>query len=407
MLLDPRTLNRVLCIYVYGSSGTYLLHSLLDNHPEVLAMPIPMFNYYYDFWDRNEGVAKDKLMSAFFTEMGVLFDSDYKRTPDDIPTQGEKHSLDRLGPNKNEKLFVDKGKFAERMDFHLAKYPVPTRKHFFQAIHVAYAEALDRTISTIDPLIVYQLHWPLRSRTLKVYSDFPNAQYIHMIREPAPSMASLYNGLALGAGFDSMRFGARCIEAVLEGAGPVIPEIASLSRSIRLEDLHASSKEIMQKLSIWLGISWSPTLLESTFNGKKWWSYPSRKGDLNGFSKNRLKDDNREVMSKLDEFVIQALLYDRYSEWGYFRQSRLKSIAFWVAAFPFLFIPFRMELHAWRNAKNREPFLTVLKLLLHVRLFSITVWLRRAYLPVRSVSLFVTKSARKLIRTGERAIPLL
>lgn len=349
-------------------------------------MPPPVFNYYYDFWDRNSTLERDELLKAFMDEMGTLFDADYQRDANDIPTQGKLHGLDRLGSSKAEKLYVDRARFIERVSTHLDGYPRPTRKHFFQVVHVAYAEALNREIASKNPWIVYQLHWPDVNRTRKVVSDFAGAYFVHMVREPAPSLAALYNGLALGRGFDSMTYGARCIAAILQGAGPVLPEIRESSRVIRLEDIHAKAEDIMRKLSAWMNISWSGNLLESTFNGKLWWSIPSRKGDLSGFDTKRLSDVSaqRHVMSSLDTYVIKSLLYDRYVAWGYVKPSRLMSLIRWLTVLPLLLFPFRMEIHAIRNAKKSDHVTVVLGSIVRLHVLAFSVWLRRGFLPIKS-----------------------
>lgn len=373
-------------------------------------MPIPMFNYYYDFWDRNDASGTNDLIDAFTTEMGILFDADHKRDANDLPTMGEAHGLTRLGMSKDEKLHVEKTRFIERVQFHLDGYARPTRKHFFQVVHVAYAEALNRQIATRNPWIVYQLHWPDIARTKKVLADFSEARFVHMVREPDQTMPALYNGLALGVGFDSMTYGARCIGAILEGAGPVVPEIRGASRVIRLEDLHSNAEEIMRRLSAWLNISWSESLLESTFNGKRWWSIPSRKGDLSGFDKKRLEDSNaliKPVMSNLDKFVIKSLLFDRYVAWGYAKPSRIESFFRWVMVGPCLLFPFRMEFHAIRNAKNGDPSLVILRSICRIRVLSFSVWFRRGFLAYKAeVQKFYTRYKARTVAM-ESASPIL
>ena len=41
-------INKVLAIQCYGPSGTTLLHSLMDDHPEIISMPLlfPIPIYY-------------------------------------------------------------------------------------------------------------------------------------------------------------------------------------------------------------------------------------------------------------------------------------------------------------------------------------------------------------------------
>lgn len=381
MKINPRSLNKVLNIYVYGSSGTYLLQSILDNHPHILMMPIPQFIYYYDFYDNNRGISGDELLSRMVDQWGVLFDAKHKRHPDDEPTLGELHGLDRMGPNKDQELRVDKDKFVSLMQEFLAENKNPGRKYFFQACHVAYAEALGRTLETPEPWIVYQLHWPHPVRTSKVIEDFPDARFIHMIRHPAKSLASFFNGLYLGRGFDSNGYAARCIDVILRGAPPVLEENRKRTRAIKLESLHTEAEPVMRRLTEWLDIPWDKTLLESTYNGLQWWSVPSRKGDLSGFSPERVENDGAGVMSALDNFKIKALLHDSYARWGYSSKSRIVSLFLWILCFPFLWLPFRIEFLAFKHAKKNEGLLVFLKHVLRIRILSYQAWVRRGVRP--------------------------
>ena len=44
-------INKVFAIQCYGPSGTTLLHSLMDQHPEILSMPLLFPIPIYYLWD--------------------------------------------------------------------------------------------------------------------------------------------------------------------------------------------------------------------------------------------------------------------------------------------------------------------------------------------------------------------
>ena len=53
-----KSLNRVLAIQSFGSSGSKFLHSLLDNHPNILVIPSLYMMHFFDFW--SEDMEKDR-----------------------------------------------------------------------------------------------------------------------------------------------------------------------------------------------------------------------------------------------------------------------------------------------------------------------------------------------------------
>ena len=43
-------ISKVLAIQNFGSSGSKFVHSLFDNHPEILAIPSLYMSSFYTFW---------------------------------------------------------------------------------------------------------------------------------------------------------------------------------------------------------------------------------------------------------------------------------------------------------------------------------------------------------------------
>lgn len=51
----------IIAIQNNGSSGSTLLHSLLDNHPRILSLPMLWGNEFYSVWNKSEIKTLDDL----------------------------------------------------------------------------------------------------------------------------------------------------------------------------------------------------------------------------------------------------------------------------------------------------------------------------------------------------------
>ena len=151
---DTSKTNRVICVMSYQSSASSLMTSLLDFHPNVISTPDDVIGGFHDFWNEMGHLNRDDLINKFIESYAMLFDARLKNSGNVY--SGEILGFTKLGPNRDEVLYVDREKFKNSMEKLIIKKNQVSRKLFFQSLHIAYAEALDRTIN--DPIIVFGLH---------------------------------------------------------------------------------------------------------------------------------------------------------------------------------------------------------------------------------------------------------
>ena len=376
---DTSKTNRVICVMSYQSSASSLMTSLLDFHPNVISTPDDVIGGFHDFWNEMGHLNRDDLINKFIESYAMLFDARLKNSGNVY--SGEILGFTKLGPNRDEVLYVDREKFKNSMEKLIIKKNQVSRKLFFQSLHIAYAEALDRTIN--DPIIVFGLHNTYAPERLQILlEDFKNVKFIQMVRNPVHVVASRFRWQSR-IGNDVLRgFGRAIINASRGGVcDPLTP--SSNWRAIRMEDLHLNPNETLNKLCDWLELPWNESLLKSTVNGKKWWNL---KGaiQVSGFSKDIASQSFDEYLPFIDKLRISILLSRKCISWKYRIPTLCESILAKLFILPFLIFPFKMEFMSLPflgggSSKNRNTLFFILWQIisgfLRVRLALFQVWL--------------------------------
>ena len=335
LMMNFSKIDEVLAILFLGRSGTVFLGSLLDDHPQIIMFPGTQLSFYEEFWEKygKNAISKEILIRQFCSYFASFFDV-YAFSPVMLGYQPSFDlGFDEMGSEKNETAEIDKIKFIFILSLILSDISQIDRKIFFQAIHVAYTITLNKS-EQLDrnrlPIIVYALHQNSPVSVNNLCSDFTSAKMIHMIREPIQTM---------GSHFKHDQHYCHIMRNFFFDAFPKAG--AERSKAIKLEDLHSDSHVTLKKLIQWIGVDWSNSLLESTYNGKKWWNVKDSQ-KLNGFNKTIISDNYRNVYSKFDLYRLKVLYAKRFIVWGYPNRniSRLERFL----SLPLLFIPFRMEL---------------------------------------------------------------
>lgn len=102
----------------FGRSGTGLLHSLIDGHPEISTLPSVYFSEYFNHstWEKITNDGWDLIVDNFMNIYDVLFDA-RSTVPVECAEKkmryffGIKEGMTTLGENKDKFLSVDKIKF--------------------------------------------------------------------------------------------------------------------------------------------------------------------------------------------------------------------------------------------------------------------------------------------------------
>lgn len=319
--------DKTVALLRFGRSGTGLIHSLIDGHPEISTLPSVYLRGYFNegVWETLSAGGWQALPARFADVYDVLFDA---RSPKPIPSRiGEpSHSIGReegmttVGENRNEYLSVDKDVFCQAALRLMSGLQNVDPISFLQVVHAAVDEATGAKSSETKNkrLCFYHLHNPNDFACANYLRYAPDSRLLMMVREPLQNcestlrlqfQANNYEECVhrlLGVLFDIDQILLRRLEAV----------------GVRLEDVKARPESTMQALAAWLGVENSPTLYEMTAQGKKWWGDPSSPNyaadkAMTPFDATPTKRHVGAIFGERDQFVLATLFYPFSVRFGY------------------------------------------------------------------------------------------
>lgn len=333
----------VVAIQNYGPSGSLFLQSLLDNHPQILSMPALYNTGFYYFWESKNNLSDVGLVDSFIQRHDYWFLRDKA-----IKGWG----LHQVGENMDQSVYVDQNNFHNHLSNMIPESGF-SRKSFFVAIYYAYSLALGRKIE--EPVVLlFPIHSSPRHHAQYLVEDFPDTKFIHTIRDPIEGMGSSIKHIVyyklpvnpLECTFAQIiNDYTMCwpgVKRYVYGDRPYFVERQEFEKAIRLEDLHNRPKETLLSLCRWIGVKWDRCLLESTFDGKKWWNRPESVR-LSGFGTQVISNKHDDLFSQFDKLRLYCLLYPKYKIWNYDLPLMAKSAFFQIAVFPILLLPYKCE----------------------------------------------------------------
>ena len=336
---DVLGMESVAAILMWGRSGSLLLASYLDGHEDVIMLPELSGQRLYEFWERYQSLPWQDKLTAY-----AAFEDDYPKFF-----------------NERESTICPVQYYAavQAILELYSNWPVDfleSRRAFFLFVHIAYNLALGRQPTSPRPLMVYAQHSWDDVRAKQLMEDFPQSKFIHTVRDPISSADAVFH------------YNLKIVEhhillpysALFNMTNKDRPHagLESRTRAVRLEDLHCNIAETMGDLAEWLGLSYQPALLESTFNGIPY----VMKRDGKAWSGQRAEQAQRHSrhQSRKDQTLLFSVFYENFVEWRYpcpeiFRFLLLRCIVF-LALFS---LPMKMEVTAARVVFRR----TILPLL--------------------------------------------
>ncbi|MBC2418876.1 glycosyltransferase family 4 protein [Clostridium beijerinckii] len=317
-------INEVVSIYFYGRSGSIFLQSLLDSHPNILMIPGDYIRFYYAFWNYldpklNYKVDKDVIINTFNEVFPFIFDANnVSKTFVNSGYGGDfgiRLGFNAMGENQNQKLGISKEKFVSELNRIFKDRKYIARKDFFKAIHIAYFYSLGRKYdSNRQPIIVFFPHIANVDASIELLEDFPQTKRICMIREPIQSLGSLINTYRRVCNISIEQMIYILNPSLYGGTSTNLDKY--LSCAVKLEDIHMKSKETLEKICRFIDIPWSDSLMESTFDGLKWWN--GKNSDrINGFNTKVINRKHKELFTDFDRKRLKSLIYRKYEEWEY------------------------------------------------------------------------------------------
>ncbi len=318
----PPFANGIVALLHFGRSGTGLLHSLIDGHPEISTLPSIYLRGYFNagVWERLSADGWRGLPQRFVREFEVLFDAASPApTPgnlgEDSSFLGEKEGMTNVGDTRDEVLCVDREVFcAEALRLLEALNQVDPGS-FLMVVHAAYEKAVGT--KTEKHTVFYHIHNPDDYAKLNFLKHVPEARLLMMVREPVESCESWARFPFQDGDYDNM---AHRILAMLFAPDQVAFR-RHASISVRLEDIKARPEATLKGLCAWMGVQDSPTLYEMTAQGKKWWGDPSSPGyDGKTAMQPFAGPPGRPpggIFGKRDRRVLETLFYPFAVRFGY------------------------------------------------------------------------------------------
>jgi hypothetical protein len=329
-------------LFPLGRTGSDLLQSMLDSHPEVLTFNGAL--RMYDFLKTSMCV-----MAGSFDTMDLIDEFIGYH----IKTLKSKYNLmerkNQLGDNYDQSIDIDVPKFRSEMGA-LLEGREATSRNFLLAVYGAYALCLGQDLS--QKKIFF--HHPHDFTELPAYlKDFPDSKIIGMTRDPR---ANFVSSIEHHRDFNELVDTDNSIHLIFQitrilNDGLILQPYGKDYRLIRIEDL--GSTEILQALCHWLNISYDECMTRSTWAGMSWHS--DRMSPMNrepGFSKAMLDNQWEKRLSFIDKYVLNYILNPRLKQYGY-SYKQISPVSALIVAF-LIPLPLSYELRFMSPSYIRE-----------------------------------------------------
>lgn len=334
---------KVLIITFCGRSGSIFLQSLFDNHPNVINIPTAQLSVMYKPWENSQHLEKNYVLEIFDHFISVICNA--QASVSSVPKSaksiehfalaegycpGASLGLDSLGEKGDICLKVDEDLFRMTLKKFLQHLSQISFIQFFEAFHKAYYTALKGPHQRLpkDLIIVFQLHAYISTALRMFYQELRESVFhIQMVRNPIAGIGSHLrmleksspDGCASQLVFNDIRCGYN-----------ELPEFSNKSYSVRLEDLHADAEKSLRAICDWVGMQWSPALLESTFNGHKYWNVKDS-DRVSGFNRVTTRKKYDDQFSKIDTLRLQILSAEKIVSWKY--KTQWKGSGFFLSVY--------------------------------------------------------------------------
>tara|TARA_B110000238_G_scaffold34708_1_gene35942 strand:+ start:457 stop:1881 length:1425 start_codon:yes stop_codon:yes gene_type:complete len=362
--------NKVIGIQCYGTSGTTLMHSLLDNHQQVLSLPYLHGRDLYTLWNDHiigSGInvqCENDLHEFNNKEIQVSVDLiigkikllrpyyfDHKR--------GLEKSLARMGEHENIILTVNPDEFSRNM-IEFFKGKEINRKNFIVSIYVCYNKCFNIKIDK-DPYLCLPIHdLPIEIVSM-MKEDFEIIKAIHMVRNPVQSMGSIIKHInynqhkyclfkshvfcAVSSQLNQVRHFYESKPYKQYGKIPYFEDSKNYeSFYIRLEDVHNNLEDTMKKITKKIGIKYSSSLLKSTFMGYKWFNR-AESIKVSGVNKKVIEQKHNIFLNKFDNYRLFLMSKKELDYFSYGQFNNIDKLFFLLLPIIIL-LPFKLDFNS-------------------------------------------------------------
>ena len=318
--------DKMVSLIHFGRSGTGLMHSLIDGHPEVSTLPSIYFSEYFDhsIWTKITSTGWNGMIDRFISIYDVLFDASSSvpvatKSTKLLHNIGIEEGMANVGDQKNEVLRVDKTRFKTELKHLMDCYEELDTSIFFKLVHAAF----DKTLNDPNPksLIFYHIHNPDNYALLNFSRCNPNTKWVMMVREPIQSCESWIRGTYNEN--DHLGLASQILTMLFEIDNYVYSNQTCIG--VRLEDLKEYPHKTIPALCDWMGIEETESLYQMTAQGKKWWGDPSspdfEKDGMDPFGKTSINRKVGSIFSENDQLILRTLFYPFSVRFGYTEEN--------------------------------------------------------------------------------------
>lgn len=302
----------------FGHNGLDWVHSLVDNHSQILIMPAFSFFRSLDrikLHNKNIKFKEKKTLILLAKLFSKMFYND------------ERNKVQRRQFIKNKKDMIC---FEKNLIFWILNCKIENlEKNLFLGIHYAFVKLYKIDLNK-KKIIVHQEHVPWHSE--KYYKIF-NSNFIFMMRDPRAAIAGSvlrmqkHNSDQIYANqFDHVLLYWKFSEKFTKSADK---KLLNKILILKNEDMHENLKKEMFKTSRFLDIKFSKTLLKQTFLGKNWFGESSylqgknQEDDLkkmppkNYYNSNEIKKRWKKIINKKKILMIETILDSLMKKFNY------------------------------------------------------------------------------------------
>ena len=318
--------EKIVSLVHFGRSGTGLLHSLIDGHPEVSTMPSIYFSEFFNpsTWEKIVAGGWNEMVDRVMAIYEVLFDASARNPIETKSTQfryymGQKEGLANVGDQQDEVLKVNRVLFRAELRRLMSFHNYLDAFAFFQLLHIAYDKSLND--HNHKHLIFYHIHNPDVYAKLNFVKATPSTNWVMMVREPLQACeswvrSSLYNNKHIG-------ISSKIVTMLFELDNIIYRKQRSIG--VRLEDLKKFPRKTIPALCEWMGIGDNESLYKMTAQGKKWWGDPAspdyEKDGMEPFGKTSIRRKVGSVFTENDQFILRTLFHPFSVRFGYVEEN--------------------------------------------------------------------------------------
>ena len=369
-----------ICLLGFGRSGSLFLQSLLDGHPEVSTLP----GYFFKGWfnqnswsifepDYSDLNWREQLAENICKYFEPQFNAHSKKNLIGMPNKDSSWlakytGFTQLGENNSETLELDQDIFKKHLIDLLMPYDEIDPKICFNAINESFDQAYRQNLKKINKVTLYHQHNPSFFERANFNYFYPNNKTICIVRNPIQMLESwiLHDLKTLqqisentDSFFDTDEFSkalstTKNILSTLEHFINPMNSITNV-RGIRLEDIKNNPKQILPKLTKWIGIKEDKSLYESNFLGKKFSRSSIDFTNIEGFDTQAIDIPIGRVFHSRDIQILETLFWPFMDQYGYTKMSKKQFIENLRKIRPWLDEPFKFEIDIHKKLPQDAP----------------------------------------------------